>query len=944
MIGARAGESVSNKGEAVDAKKSLKKKKSFKDILTLTNRKSTTPFGSVVEDEIKLGDNLFPQNSSVVPRPAKNIREMFGKGKLERKWDAILKEKQKDFVAAGGRIERIPLEDTYSPQQHHPSSTPQSPMQQKISAPASPNRKLDSPTRTDPSQSPTEVLSPSSASSLKSSNATKKKPRRKPRHSIEAAKHRNSHPTPEPPMPSAAQLPLTARGTRHRGRDSLYKEDSTLREQCRKIIWNPISDIGESNTSEGSSGSRAVHFDSNKRSGLAESSLLIDTSRHDKKIYGAKHTLASGEVDEAAHPDPDHDILSIIGEYEKLGDAIDSSWDVDGQDGSIGITKADNSQLTMSNKVTNASVGEIEMAEAQFHAPAAQTNELPETDLAQKSLAGNLPTVKTDGRPTTFFNHNSFIGNAATTQTNDSPGTDHDYGSPASNQNSRNLLSDTSTPTRHMDQSQLDVVCSGQTEVPMAVESKMEAPPHRESNGLSEFDRLSSNDPSKASESLIDQQNSLASSSPLETAPSSWEISSPISTNYMLIHKSELWYPPKLLSPTEKHDEYGFLKTARGIPIDDYNSWYLEHKEYCDRRTEKWVRHLNNNKLDAEHPTKFPSPSIKTQRFVRKGIPSKYRGEAWYFYAGGPQSDDLRDLQNAYMGTLNVCHSPYLRIKDQEAIERDLHRTFPDNVHFKPLLDQSNHQSMDRSEAPIVSALRRVLYIFAMQHAAVGYCQSLNFIAGLLLLFMSEVKACWMLGCITTSILPGSHDRELEGARVDTWVLMAALRAKVPRAWEKVSVDVPSNSRSQPAVTTILSRWLMSIFISELPIEGVLRVWDILFYQGAPRILFSLALSIFHEGANELENLHDVTDVLQVVQNLPRKMVDVGRLFELAFSSCDVSNRWIKKKRQQRRKVLKDNVDGVEDRSTSLGTTPSASPTVGSGGIGPCALLTSAER
>jgi hypothetical protein len=60
---------------------------------------------------------------------------------------------------------------------------------------------------------------------------------------------------------------------------------------------------------------------------------------------------------------------------------------------------------------------------------------------------------------------------------------------------------------------------------------------------------------------------------------------------------------------------------------------------------------------------------------------------------------------------------------------QDLRRTFPDNVMFE-------------SEEGI-SALRRVLVAYSWLNPEIGYCQSMNFISALFLLFMDEEDAFW---------------------------------------------------------------------------------------------------------------------------------------------------------------------------------------------------------
>lgn len=82
-------------------------------------------------------------------------------------------------------------------------------------------------------------------------------------------------------------------------------------------------------------------------------------------------------------------------------------------------------------------------------------------------------------------------------------------------------------------------------------------------------------------------------------------------------------------------------------------------------------------------------------------------------------------------------------------IERDLFRTFPDNVYFNSSVNKNTHEARDtsyvREETALIKSLRRVLIAFAHYQPQIGYCQSLNFLAGLLLLFMNEERSFWML-------------------------------------------------------------------------------------------------------------------------------------------------------------------------------------------------------
>ncbi|MCJ1318441.1 hypothetical protein MMC15_003769 [Xylographa vitiligo] len=351
--------------------------------------------------------------------------------------------------------------------------------------------------------------------------------------------------------------------------------------------------------------------------------------------------------------------------------------------------------------------------------------------------------------------------------------------------------------------------------------------------------------------------------------------------------------PPSIRAPDTTHDQYGFQKFSRDISTSQYDAWHVEYACVQERRNSKWITFMQDQGLPIKDPARFPERSAKVQRFIRKGIPPVWRGAAWFYYAGG-ESYLLRH-PDLYAELVLQSQTPKLNLADREAIERDLHRTFPDNIHFKPVVPQS-----PTTETPLLSSLRRVLSAFAIHHPRIGYCQSLNFLAGLLLLFLPEEKAFWLLHILTTTHLPGTHELSLEGANVDLWVLMLALKEALPSIWAKVGGEVTTSTTRLPPISLCTTSWFMSLYIGTLPIESVLRVWDVLFYEGS-RTLFRVALAIFKLGEADIKAVSDPMEIFQVVQGLPRKMLGVGELMGVACKRGGVAQAWVERKRAERK-------------------------------------------
>lgn len=342
-------------------------------------------------------------------------------------------------------------------------------------------------------------------------------------------------------------------------------------------------------------------------------------------------------------------------------------------------------------------------------------------------------------------------------------------------------------------------------------------------------------------------------------------------------------------------DRYGFLKQTTYIRMNEYDKWWGKYQPYLQRRKKKWVSLMKQSGLDigtvedkgkdsnearvpSTGPTRFPPKSEKLKRYVRKGIPAEWRGQAWFWFARG------YEYLNANVGVYDkLCEkSANMDTVDAELIERDLYRTFPDNVYFRKAEGEVD-------ETPMIMALRRVLRAFALHHPKVGYCQSLNFLAGLLLLFMDEERAFWMLHIITQKYLPGVHDTNLEGVNVDQGVLMLLVQKSLPNVWRHIGVGLegaPSEGmdlvRNLPPITLCTASWFMSVYIGTLPIETTLRIWDCLFYEGS-KTLFRIALTLMKQSEPEFMGLNDPMEIFQVVQTSPKSMLDASHLMESCF-------------------------------------------------------------
>ncbi|USP73828.1 GTPase-activating protein MSB4 [Curvularia clavata] len=422
-----------------------------------------------------------------------------------------------------------------------------------------------------------------------------------------------------------------------------------------------------------------------------------------------------------------------------------------------------------------------------------------------------------------------------------------------------------------------------------------QSPPMQRSQQLPELDEDEAI-PRRASTSVYDRKSALLDLGKMaQLAPAKSKPEAPQDSD-MSGHPIPVVMPGlrKTATPVER-DRYGFKKASEKINVQEYNAWASRYEEHISRRRGKWIALMAKQGLPTDEPTRFPDMCEKVKRYARKGYPPEWRGAMWWFYSGGQHMITQKENIGLYKSLVARLQRGELNKDDRDAIERDLDRTFPDNIHFRPepatdLLDGESDE-----EPALIRDLREVLSCFALNNPHIGYCQSLNFIAGLLLLFLKQdkEKVFILLTIITQNHLPGAHARSLANTEVN--VLMMLIKDYLPKVWASINdtdlintgagsfAHPNSKFQRQPTVALSCTSWFMSIFVGVLPIETVLRVWDAFLYEG-PRALYRYALAIFKLGEPELRKYRPGDgEIFMAVQTLPRRCLDPNILHDLAF-------------------------------------------------------------
>lgn len=177
-----------------------------------------------------------------------------------------------------------------------------------------------------------------------------------------------------------------------------------------------------------------------------------------------------------------------------------------------------------------------------------------------------------------------------------------------------------------------------------------------------------------------------------------------------------------------------------------------------------------------------------------------------------------------------------------EEIERDLHRSLPEHPAFQ-------------SESGI-SVLRRVLCAYALKNPQIGYCQAMNIVASVLLVYCSEEEAFWLLTCLCENLLPDYYNTRVVGALVDQGVLDDLTSEHLPNLHARLD--------QLGMIKMISLSWFLTIFLSVMPYESAVNVMDCFFYDGA-KVIFQVALAVLEWNQEKLLNCRDEGEAMQLL-------------------------------------------------------------------------------
>uniref|UniRef100_A0A8C1KMF1 TBC1 domain family member 4 n=1 Tax=Cyprinus carpio TaxID=7962 RepID=A0A8C1KMF1_CYPCA len=270
----------------------------------------------------------------------------------------------------------------------------------------------------------------------------------------------------------------------------------------------------------------------------------------------------------------------------------------------------------------------------------------------------------------------------------------------------------------------------------------------------------------------------------------------------------------------------------------------LDYQEVCP--CSKEVQALWDRKLSSPCRTKVQWDKEEIHSAVCQGVPKSRRGEVWLLL-----SQQYR-LRHRLPQRQQPPETPYQDLlkqltAQQHAILVDLGRTFPTHQYFSTQLGAGQ------------LSLYNLLKAYSLLDTEVGYCQGISFVAGLLLLHMSEEQAFDTLKFLMYDL---SIRRQYRPDMISLQIQMYQLSRLLHDYHRNLYTHLEEH---EICPSLYAAPWFLTLFASQFPLGFVARIFDLLFVQGT-EVIFKVALCLLssHEGEIlECDGFESIVDYLK---------------------------------------------------------------------------------
>ncbi|XP_071981950.1 TBC1 domain family member 1 isoform X7 [Engystomops pustulosus] len=274
--------------------------------------------------------------------------------------------------------------------------------------------------------------------------------------------------------------------------------------------------------------------------------------------------------------------------------------------------------------------------------------------------------------------------------------------------------------------------------------------------------------------------------------------------------------------------------------------------------------------LSTPGRAKIKADMEKIHAAVGQGVPRHHRGEIWKFLA---EQYQLRHQMPSRSPVKDVPYKELLKqlTTQQHAILIDLGRTFPTHPYFSAQLGAGQ------------LSLYNILKAYSLLDPEVGYCQGLSFVAGVLLLHMTEEDAFKLLKFLM-------YDMGLRKQYRPDMVTLQIQMYQLSRLLHDYHRDLYNHLEEYEIGPSLYAApWFLTMFASQFPLGFVARVFDMIYLQGS-EVIFKVALSLLGSHKPlilQQENLESIVEFIKnTLPNLGLVQMEktINQVFEMDIS------------------------------------------------------------
>ncbi|KAG9492108.1 hypothetical protein GDO78_000564 [Eleutherodactylus coqui] len=261
---------------------------------------------------------------------------------------------------------------------------------------------------------------------------------------------------------------------------------------------------------------------------------------------------------------------------------------------------------------------------------------------------------------------------------------------------------------------------------------------------------------------------------------------------------------------------------------------------------------------------------MEKENLKLEGVPKCKRGEIWQFLSVQYR---IRHRLPSKQQPADITYGELLKqlTAQQHAILVDLGRTFPTHPYFSAQLGAGQ------------LSLYNLLKAYSLLDKEVGYCQGISFVAGVLLLHMSEQQSFEMLKFLMYDLAFRKQYRpDMMSLQIQMYQLSRLLHDYHRDLYNHLEEHEISPS-------LYAAPWFLTLFASQFPLGFVARVFDIIFLQGT-EVIFKVALTLLSNNKEHImacDSFESIVDFLKV--NIPDMTKDtmekiITQVFEMDIS------------------------------------------------------------